>query len=411
MPFLNFKKILIWLGLIILVIAAAWWLYAVLVPKLADETPGLTGPGAAGTSDGLPQAGQNAGRPAVSETPPGQLAGQPSQTPEIPATTAPTRANKIQDLIEFTSFAPTLAADGASVQYYDQADNKFYKINGDGTINDLSAKEFYQVENVIWSPQKNKAILEYPDGNKIIYDFSTDKQVTLPQHWQEFNFSPNGEEVVFKSMGLDPDNRWLAIMASDGSEARSIEKIGNNAEKVIVSWSPNNQIIGMMTEGSNFDQKKIYFIGRNNENFRSLTVEGRGFLPNWSPQGDKLLYSVYSSANDLKPMLWITNAQGDDTGTDTRPLNLETWANKCVFAAAEEVYCAVPKVMPAQAGLIPALARNINDDLYLINITSGQKTLVDDADQYSMSNLVLADNGNSLYFTDQKSGRMYKLAL
>jgi len=321
------------------------------------------------------------------------------------------RDNKIQDLIEYTSANPTLAGDGNSVQYYDQADNKFYKINDNGEPVAMTQKEFFNVDNVVWSPDKNKAILEYPDQNKVIYDFSTDKQISLPKHWQDFQFSPGGQQIVFKSIGYDPSDSWLAVVSNDGTSAKIIEKIGTNADQVISSWSPNNQTIAMYAEGQGFDSKTVYFVGLNGENFKSMTVYGRGFQPVWSPAGSRLLYSVYSSQNNMKPSLWTAEAQGEAIGANLKPLNLETWAEKCVFASDSEAYCAVPQSLPDGAGLLPTGTKDNGDNLYLVNLSSGQTTIIDDSGLYNMTNLILTTDKQSLYFTDQKTNKLLKLNL
>lgn len=414
MSITSFKKTIIIGGIVILLI-----ILVIVVSQSLKKQPiiSLTPiPGEQVGPGGLPTAGPGG---TVTSTPGvGQLPEGVGQTPTIPApgeagaeTTPVSRDNKIQDMIEYTSSSPTLAGDGSSVQYYDKADNKFYKINDKGEIVAMSGDKFFNVDTVTWSPDKDRAIITYPDQSKIIYDFTTQKQITLPKHWEEFNFSPNGSQVVFKSMGYDPENRWLAVMNNDGTMAKTVEKIGTNAANIMVSWSPNNQMIGMEVAGSNFDQKKIYFIGLNGENFKSITTEGRGFMPLWSPSGNQLLYSVYSSSNGYLPSLWITDSQSGELGANLRPLNLNTWANKCIFNGETEAYCAVPRDLAQGAGMIPASSANNVDDLYLVDLNSGQKILIDSSGTYNMNNLILTQDKKFLYFTDSITGRLFKLAI
>jgi len=311
-----------------------------------------------------------------------------------------------------TSLASTLAGNGSDVQYYNQDDGKFYRIDEDGNITLLSDKVFYDVENVTWSPKKEKAIIEYPDGANIVYNFATHKQVTLPKHWEDFDFSNDGDEIVMKSIGLDPANRWLAISNDDGSRSRTIEHIGENDDTVYPSWSPNNQSIAMYTEGVDFDRQKVYFVGLNNENFKSATIEGRGFEHKWSQEGDRLAYSVYSTTDDLKPKLWVVNAEGDTIGSGRKSLDLETWASKCVFANNEEMYCGVPESLERGAGMFPEMAKNTKDNLYHVNIATGQKRLIAIPDgYYNMTNLVVTENEDNLFFTDAASGLIHKIEL
>ncbi|MEK7097530.1 MAG: hypothetical protein AAB906_01645, partial [Patescibacteria group bacterium] len=210
----------------------------------------------------------------------------------------------------------------------------------------------------------------------IIYDFSSDKQISLPSHWKDFGFSPDGKNIVTKSIGTDPNNRWLAIVNEDGTKAQKIESLGEKDETVYTSWSPNNQTIAMYTEGIDFNRQEVFFVGLHNENFKSLTVEGRGFQQQWTPDGNRLLYSVYSSASSFKPSLWIANAKGDSIGSGRTNLNIETWAEKCVFADAANAYCAIPKDLPENAGLFPELAENTEDLLYHIDVNTGAKKLI-----------------------------------
>ncbi len=302
--------------------------------------------------------------------------------------------------------------DGEGVRYYNKNDGLFYRLKEDGETELLSDKTFHDVENINWARNKNKAVLEYPDGSNIIYDFQSEKQITIPDHWENFNFSPSGQELAFKSIGMSPDNRWLAVSDGEGGKTQAIEKIGQNADKVETSWSPNNQIIGLYKESDGFDQQKINFIGKNNENFKSITVPGRGFEHKWSEKGDKMLYSVYSQRNDMKPELWTTNTDLKNMGTDRKSLDVDTWAHKCVFSNSEEAYCGVPKNLKKGDGIFQEESTRTNDDLYKINSETGNKELIADMEEnYSMNNLQISENGKSLYFTDDKTGRLHKIEL
>lgn len=318
---------------------------------------------------------------------------------------------KADVLNESPSLAPTLNQSG-QVQFYDKGDGKFYKINSDGTKTVLSDKIFHSVQNVTWSPDANKAVLEYPDGTKTLYNFTTQKQVTLPAHWEDFSFSPASDKLISKSMGLDPENRWLVISNDDGSKATALEQIGTQDKTVYPSWSPNNQIVAMYTEGVDFNRQEVFFVGQNGENFKSTIIEGRGFESQWSKTGDKLLYSVYNSSDNLNPRLWIVDASGDNISQNRHSLSLQTWANKCTFASNTEVYCAVPNNLEKGSGLYPQLADKTEDSLYKIDLTTGsQKLIAVPNGSYNISQIMVPDNQDFLYFTDKFSGSIYKVQL
>lgn len=300
----------------------------------------------------------------------------------------------------------------SNIKYYNETDGKFYNIDKNGNINLLTDKIFHQIQKITWSPAKNKAILEYPDGANTIYDFDNDKQITLPKHLKDFNFSPDGKQIVMKSMGLDPDNRWLTISNENGSKIKPIVALGLKDATVYPSWSPNKQSIAMYTEGIDLDRQRVYFVGLNNENFKSTIIEGRNFQPKWSPDGDKLLYSVYSNKNNLKPTLWIVNAKGNSIGSGRKNLKIETWANKCTFFSNAELYCAVPHDLEEGAGLFPDLAKNTNDHIFKINTKTGLKKLIAIPDKkFNISNIIISQNNKYLYFTDETTKKIYKIQL
>ncbi|NCN25856.1 hypothetical protein COT94_01750 [Candidatus Falkowbacteria bacterium CG10_big_fil_rev_8_21_14_0_10_37_14] len=320
------------------------------------------------------------------------------------------RDNKITQRSSNNTLNPTIAPDGG-LQYYDRYSEKFYRLDTSGETQELVDKTFPNVQTIDWATDKTKAVMSFPDGSKIIYDFSSNRQVTLPSHWEEIKFSPDSNRLAFKSMGNNADNIYVGIVNADGSGARSVEKIGNNADKVIISWSPSGQVIAMLTEGDSFDGKTVYFMGLNKENFRSLNIEGRGFQPLWSPSGSQLLYSIYSSANQYKPSLWITNASGEDIGNSNRPLNLNTYAKKCTFVDNSNIYCAVPRSLPEGAGLIESLSKDSLDNLYLINTITGEKQVIDIGGNYNINNLLYSETEKALYFMDSRDNQMHRLSL
>ncbi len=306
---------------------------------------------------------------------------------------------------------PTLSKNGG-LQYYNPKDGLFYHLDENGHPSLMSDKIFHNVKKVVWAGSKDKAILEYPDGRKILYNFQTKKQVTLPSHWHDFSFSPDSNRIISKNIALDPENNWLVVSKDDGSQARTLENIGTNGDTVFPNWSPNNQIAAMYTKGIDFNRQEVFFVGLNNENFKSTVIEGRGFEGKWSTTGDNLLYSVYSTKTNLNPQLWLVNSKIDTIGQNRHSIGLSTWANKCTFASNNDIYCAVPENLERGAGMFPELANKTKDDLYHINTKTGTKELIAVPNgSYNISQIMVSKNGNKLYFTDNKSKRLYQVRL
>lgn len=421
--FKRYQKILLVVAFLLAIVVIAYFIWTTFFSSFTSPVPSET---ATDTTGRLPEAGQGGFEPGDATGPGGlpepeepstdtakepPIYPEPSLKDDGPRDIATGGLTKTNLVVNTQVLGASLAANGRDMQYYDYQTGKFYRLDKNGEPQALSDKVFYAVENVTWSPKKNTAILEYPDGSNIVYDFDREKQITLPAHWEDFEFSSSGEQVVAKSLGLDPDNRYLIISNTDGSEVKALEYIGKNDDKVIPKWSPTNQIAAMYTRGLDFDRQTLYFIGLNDENFKSTVVEGRGLSAQWSEKGDKLLYSAYNSTSNLMPELWIVNAQGENIGKGRKKLNLQTWANKCAFSDDRYVYCAVPKELPEGAGLFPELALRTSDDLYKVDTVTGLRSLVAVPDgEYNMSDITLSSDRSNLYFTD-KNRQIYNIRL
>ncbi len=410
--FSRYKKIFLMIGFLALVILIGWLIWRTFF------SPPVSVPVAGGlsttTPSGLPTAGPG-GETGGEISGPGALpSGQNingAPDPNKPSDIALGGLTKTETLTKYPTLDPTLSKNGG-VQYYNKDDGRFYTIDKNGQTVLLSDKVFYDVKNVVWAPDKDKAVIEYPDGKKIMYNFASKSQVTLPAHWQDFSFSPSSGQLISKSLGLDPENRWLTVSSEDGSKAINLENIGTNDKTVYPAWSPNGQIVAMYTKGVDFNRQEVFFVGLNGENFKSTIIEGRGFQPQWSTTGDRLLYSVYNSDNNLNPKLWIVDASGDSISQNRKSIDLNTWASKCTFASNTEVYCAVPDSLEKGAGLFPELADKTKDSLYKINIQTGTKELVAVPDgAYNISQLIVPSDTKTLYFTDKKTGQIYKVNL
>jgi hypothetical protein len=265
----KIKKIIMIIGFVIVVLFIGFLVWRLFFQQTSILPGEPEGPGSSIT-DGLPSSPD--GTPIITDsTEPGTI--KPGEdTPLSPQGTQEKETEGISKIaiggitetttiVKSHSLNPTPSKDGGAVQFYNKDDNKFYMVNDEGDLIPLSDKSFFNVSDVEWAPNKTKAVIEYPDQTKIIYDFTTNKQVTLPKHWEDFTFSSDSEKLVNKSLGIDPDNRWLVISNSDGSQTKVLESIGENDRWVIPSWSPNNQSVGMYTEGVDAERREVFFIG------------------------------------------------------------------------------------------------------------------------------------------------------
>jgi hypothetical protein len=409
----NKKRILFAIGFIILCIVIGYLLYWVFFgQKTNPEQVTPTGTDQAGQ---FPTSGQAGKKTTV--TPTGQLptskTTQQTGTAGGQATTQTQTEKKVNQPI--SNYVVSAASDlkGGS-RFYNDTDGKFYRLQKDGTVKEMSDQVFYNVQKATWSPAANQAIIEYPDGSNIYYDFDSKKQVSLPKHWESFSFSSQGDKIAAKSLGLSPENRWLITADPDGKNISLIEPMGDNADKVTIDWSPNQQVVALSRTGEALgaDREEVLFVGLHGENFKSTVVEGRGLQSQWSTTGKNLLYSVYSARSDFKPELWIVNAEGGSIGANRRALSLNTWAEKCTFQDERTIYCAVPIELNTGAGFAPSVANSTPDTIYKIDLQTGLKTEIkQDNENHTVNNMFVGSDGKKLYFTDKNQNGLFSINL
>jgi len=299
-----------------------------------------------------------------------------------------------------------------SLNFYDYDNQQFYKLDEYGNQIPLSDKKFYKVQDVTWSPVEDKAILEYPDGSTIFYDFEKEEQHSLPNNWMNFDFNSTGEQIAFIEDDVQADYRWLSIANPDGTNKTLLEHLGENADKVQVGWSPNQQVIAQYPVIDNMSRSTIYSLGQYGENFQAIYVDGADVKTEWSPTGNSLLASAYSPQTDFKPQLEIVSYNPTTNEAESKKtINLNTWADKCTYKDEYTILCAVPTEMMSGAGMQPDVMKFTPDDLYEIDVKTGAtKKIMKNVQDYTMSNLTMGTN-NQLYFIDDNDGTLNKIYL
>lgn len=402
----KLRRILLISAFAITTIAVGLLLYYVFFRTTPSDRPDTDG-----IPDGLPIA--ETGAPTViTPSDPNFLPTEPIDSP----TDSPSLND--QDPEGLTATRTLVASDaefsnlfGLGVQYYQPTDGRFYRLTPDGNISPLSDKQFPSIQNVTWSPSNSEAVLEFPDGANVVFNFNTNKQVTLPRHWEDFDFSDDGNSLAFKSDAIDPDNRWLGIANPDGTSAQAIEPLGNNGNEVIVDWSPTRQIVAMRHVSTAKDEQTIYMVGLNGENFKSITAPGLGFQSAWSPTGQQLTFSVSSAATGYRPQLWIADSAGENIGNNRRSLPINTWIEKCSFASNTQLICAVPKEMPVGAGLAPGIQAELEDEIYSIDTTTGQSTRIAVPNTSLSAKKILVTPDKQTAYIEAYNGAIYSIQL
>lgn len=314
--------------------------------------------------------------------------------------------------------AATVASDGQTLSYYNSVKGIFERLNPKtGTTSLLSAQKFPDVQGITWSPDRAKAVLEFPDDRKIVYDFGKEKQYTLPSDTAKFSFSPDSNRIAYAYSGDGVNNQLLVVSDLDGQNAKAIQRLADKADQVQVAWSPSSDVVALFHEGTNAEQQQVILIGQNQENFKGIQTDGRGFNGKWTPDGSKLLYTVYSTTTNWNPELHLVNARGDLIGQGNTDLGLATFVDKCAFSRlGTTAYCGVPDALDRGSGIYPEFSYGVKDTFYSVDLATGAvrpvaQPVSRQLDRYTVVNPFLSDDQSILYFTDRGTGRLISIRL
>lgn len=386
----------------------AYGLYFILFrPDLQTTGPGITDtPGQQGGN--LPGAGDfdDSRVPQPGQETDGEEGSLPEASPI--AQGGPTQ---IRQLTSGEVLSP-VSSGSSRARFYDPSDGLIYDVSIDGTLEPISNTAFPEAENAKFDKAGEQVILEFPDGSNIIYNITQNKQITMPAHWEEFDFSSTGSEVIAKSIN-DSTNGQIIALKSDGSQAAVIADMGQNADKVDIEWSPNGNFVALSETGpalAGFGRKSYLLIDQNGEAPGSIVADGQNFSSKWTPDSRSIVYSTTSPNNADRPSLWITSASGDEIGTDRRKIDLETWIEKCTFRDNTVMLCAAPREIEDYVDYNYQFNDSI-DDLFEVNLLTGRVTMLAESTQnIRMFNLSVSDDKSQVFFTDQL-GRLNSIQL
>lgn len=397
LPTINARKFTIIAVIVVFVVLGILIIVAALAPKQSGPTP--TGPLQPITT---PITSGNAPSVPLTTLPSSILPTAPS-VPAASTTVARTDGT--------TNAA--LTTDGNGLVGYNRTSGMFSRIDGTGRLTPLSDETFPFAQQVTWSPDRTKAVLEFPDNAKILYDFTLRRATTLPRHWQEFSFAPTSDAMVFKSLGLDPGNQWLVTAKPDGSNAVPVEELGDKAHLVVPTWSPNGQVVGLYAKPLDQTRSTLLFLGPNRESYPSAVIEGINVTATWSPNGDRLLYSAATAQDQWKPTLWIIDSSTDRMGQNRLPIGIQTWADKCTFrsGSTQKLLCAVPQTLPDGAGLVRNSVEKTDDSLVEVDLASGIQRTLPVGTFDSVAHLLTAADGHTLFVQEGGAKEIKKIQL
>jgi hypothetical protein len=325
------------------------------------------------------------------------------------------RSVAFQQIIGESVFAPS--AGERSIFYYSKRDGALKEATFDGKEITIRVPNISgEVSRVVWSPTKLQALVFIKgDGGGLwhLADLRNQTIVPLRSDMSRLTWTSLGDRIFYQFTDATTGERSLNIASPDGSNWRKMADLGK--EDHFITAIPQSSLVAFWpkTDGTRESSLEIMTI---NGDSRHTIITGRfgaDFL--WSPDNQHILVQSTNTAGGNAPALGLT----DEDGVGYHNLFAPTFITKSAWSKdSETVYYSLPSAFPSDA-VIPNdyYGRPIytSDTFWKMNIRTGKKErlvpLDEMTDGYDAADVFLSPVETDLYFTDRKTGKLYRVTL
>lgn len=294
-----------------------------------------------------------------------------------------------KDLVTLSKEAvisPALSQEKDSVVYYGQTDGRVFQVNPRDLKQVLiSGNLLPDLMRTIWSPDKKEVVSVFyaPEGERFkYYNYQTRKAVDLGAQVRSAAFSPDGSRLAyFKSQGTDGS---IYISAPDGDSPKKV--LDTRISDLELFW-PSRDNLAFKTKTAGIERLFVVSMTGN----LTKVAEGAGQMELlWSPDGDKLLYSL---KNNNETVLSVK----DLTTQENRSLQISVNASRCAWGIdASYLICSVPR---SGAG----------EDIYRIGLDGTKDLLASPKKNIVVQQLMLTALEEFIIMVSDLDGKLYAL--
>ncbi|MCX6765407.1 MAG: hypothetical protein NT136_00310 [Candidatus Moranbacteria bacterium] len=219
---------------------------------------------------------------------------------------------KIYPLTDEAVISPTISKDGEHITYYTRSNGNVYEVTLKGTNKRMTSSEDLKgLENVFWSPDKNKVISVFNKEGKTIfylYDYTTQEGKRLKDGIDSIAWTNLGDKIIYKHFNSQTKKRSINIANPDGS---NWEKLADTTLRFI-SLTPvlQTSLISFWNAPNGFEETSLQIVGVTGGETKTIFSKKFGADYLWSPNGEKALVSSAEAKGSSKIMLAVINSNG-----------------------------------------------------------------------------------------------------
>lgn len=339
-----------------------------------------------------------------------RLEQSPASTAPVSTSTPVNPAQRLTRISDFPVVAPSLNKTGDKILFYKKDGGDLFSADFDGkNLAKISNITIVGLIDAVWSPVRDRAAVSYLDGDtvKSFLHIGTSSVAVLPTNITSIAWSPDGKSLAYAKQNAGS----LDLIISDAAAKNARTVFRAPVLDARITWVAPDRII-FITPPSGMAEGYIFSYARSTGAFEKLFGPLFGLEVLFSPYESRMAASYTSRGGD-HVALRVLNPF-DPERKDARALDSATLAEKCVFGAKQELWCAVPRNL-ADAGPLPDQYLtgefNSSDRIIRIDLAKNEAAEIFNEQNFDMSNLVLAKNKSRLLFVSRRDGTLWSLKL
>ncbi len=214
------------------------------------------------------------------------------------------------------------------------------QLSDNGTIltssDPVTNSNLFGIEEIIWSPKKDLALFRKSDGVYLFdfkkYDFVSQTETLWGENVGNIAWSPDNSKIAYYST----EDKTLIFSSLDNSNKQRIinlEGEGINDPKLF--WSPDSEWLALIPNNKSKNSNKIYLLNAYSRALQELTPAGNNFDAVFSPDSNKVYYSLKTKLIDDATVSVINK-----DGTNDFELGLTAEAKNIFFLGGDDILAA-----------------------------------------------------------------------
>lgn len=269
---------------------------------------------------------------------------------------------------------------------------------------------------IVWAPSRERAIalLKMSNGSTLWHtiDLSTKTLTPLKPEMSRIAWDNTGSKIFYQYTDPKTGERSLNSADPDGNNWKNITNLGTS--DFFIAPVPSNVMVSYWNRPSAREKGSLSAISLAGGTSKSIVrdVFGGDFL--WSPTGNKLVMQSTDIADPSKIKLSVMN----ESGGELQSLDMaQTLISKAVWSKnGKSLYYALPSPF-SESAVLPNdyFEKNLHpqDSFWKLDVETRKAgriiELKDITEAYDATDLFLSSDESSLYFTDRKSQKLYRI--